>query len=286
MTRAQVMNKFCKRRPLAFHGKPDLILAEAWLKETKVIFRTLDITRDGDRVALATYQLKGEARNWWELMETTHDVAIMTFDEFENIFLDKYFPTPLKQAKAHEFMNLEQGTLTVTQYAARFEELSCYAQNIIPTEDDKARKFEWGLSTSRKAIVGHAFPTYSEVVKCALRLERADMDYKKKAETSIGGPIRTGQNSNTNSDNRGPYLMKPFNSQANNQPWRSVGTTQGQTQGPPQGTGRDITTMQCHNCQEWGHYKNKCPHPQKEKSTEAGNQLPKRSIEYGGIKEG
>ncbi|KAI8538369.1 hypothetical protein RHMOL_Rhmol09G0097400 [Rhododendron molle] len=96
MTQAQALNEFCKRRPPAFHGEPEPTIAEAWLKEVKVIFSTLDITRDGDRVALATYQLKGEARYWWELMETTHNVATMTFAAFERIFLDKYFPTPIK----------------------------------------------------------------------------------------------------------------------------------------------------------------------------------------------
>lgn len=70
------------------------------------------------QVAQATYQLKVEARYWWELMKSTHDVTTMTFVEFEHIFLDKYFPTPIKQAKAQEFLNLEQGSMTVAQYTA------------------------------------------------------------------------------------------------------------------------------------------------------------------------
>ncbi|KAI8535829.1 hypothetical protein RHMOL_Rhmol10G0204900 [Rhododendron molle] len=167
MTRAQALNEFCKRRPPAFYGEPEPTVAEAWLKEVKVIFSTLDIARDGDRVALAAYQLKGEARYWWELMETTHNIATMTFAEFER-------------------------SMTVAQYATKFEELSRYAPTTIASEDDKERKFEWGLTSSRKAVVGHEFPTYSQVVKCALWLEREDMDFKakwKKTGTSAGGPI-------------------------------------------------------------------------------------------------
>lgn len=72
------MNKFCKRRPPTFHGDTDPIVAEIWLKEVKVILRTLGITQDGDCVALATYQLKKEPRYWWDLMEATHNVATMT----------------------------------------------------------------------------------------------------------------------------------------------------------------------------------------------------------------
>ncbi|KAI8550543.1 hypothetical protein RHMOL_Rhmol06G0115500 [Rhododendron molle] len=77
------------------------------MKEIKVILDTLEITRNEDRVALGTYQLKGEARYWWELMEATHAIATMTFDEFETLFLDKYFPMPIRLAKDQEFMNLK-----------------------------------------------------------------------------------------------------------------------------------------------------------------------------------
>ncbi|KAI8559747.1 hypothetical protein RHMOL_Rhmol04G0198300 [Rhododendron molle] len=98
MTRTRAMNEFCKRRPPTFNRDPNPAVAETWLKEVKVILNTLEIIRDGDRVALATYQLKGEVRYWWDLMEATHAIATMTFAEFETLFLDKYFSTPLRLA--------------------------------------------------------------------------------------------------------------------------------------------------------------------------------------------
>ncbi|XP_058202637.1 uncharacterized protein LOC131317072 [Rhododendron vialii] len=142
-------------------------------------------------------------------MKNTHDVAAMTWDRFEEIFLDKYFPTPVKQALASEFMNLEQGTMTVTQYTARFEELSRYGAKIIPTDDDKARKFEWGLNETRRAVVAQTLPTYSQVVQCALKMERESLDFKtrreqKKAIPAVGGPIRT------NPDNRSASTSQPY----------------------------------------------------------------------------
>lgn len=54
MTRTQATNEFCERRPPTFHGDTDPVMAETWLKEVKVILRTLGITQDGDCVALAT----------------------------------------------------------------------------------------------------------------------------------------------------------------------------------------------------------------------------------------
>ncbi|XP_058217374.1 uncharacterized protein LOC131328447 [Rhododendron vialii] len=202
------MNEFCKRRPPTFNGDTNPTVAETWLKEVKVILDTLEITRNGDRVALATYQLKGEARYWWDLIEATHTIATMTFDEFETLFLDKYFPTPLRLVKEQEFLNLKQGTMTVTQYAAKFEELSRYALAAMATEDKKARRFEWGLTTARRAVVSQVFPTYAGAVKCALRLESEENDFKaqwKKATGNTGGPIRTQPSNN----NCGPTLPNP-----------------------------------------------------------------------------
>ncbi|KAI8538530.1 hypothetical protein RHMOL_Rhmol09G0110600 [Rhododendron molle] len=261
MTRTRAMNEFCKRRPPTFNGDPNPTVAETWLKEVKVIMDTLGINLDGDRVALATYQLKREARYWWDLMEATHAIATMTFAKFETLFLDKYFPTPLRLAKEQEFMNLKQGTMTVTKYAAKFEELSRYAPEAIATEDKKARRFEWGLTTARRAVVAQAFTTYTGAVKCALRLESEEADFKtrwKRATGNTGGPIRTQPPNN----NHGPYFTKPSNPPQNNQRWRTTNPGNGE----PKRGGRDIATVQCYHCQAMGHYK--CDYPQLQRERE------------------
>ncbi|XP_058185737.1 uncharacterized protein LOC131302964 [Rhododendron vialii] len=223
------MNEFCKRQPLTFNGDTNPTMAETWLKEVNVILDTLEINRDGDRVALATYQLKGEARYWWDLMEATRAIATMTFAEFETLFLDKYFPMPLRLAKEQELLNLKQGTMTIIQYAAKFKELSRYAQTTIATEDKKARRFEWGLTTARRAVVAQTFPTYTGVVKCALRMESEENDFKTRWRKATG-------------------------------------------RGEPQRGSRNIATVQCFNCQAMGHYKCKCPQPQKERTEGFGSQ--------------
>ncbi|XP_058189251.1 uncharacterized protein LOC131306839 [Rhododendron vialii] len=167
----------------------------------------------------------------------------MTFDEFETLFLDKYFPTPLRLVKEQEFLNLKQGTMTVTQYTTKFEELSRYALATIATEDKKARRFEWGLTTARRAVVSQAFPTYAGAVKCALRLESEEIDFKtrwRKATGNIDRPIRTQPSNN----NRGPYPTKPFTPSQNNQPWKTAALGHGE---PPR-VGQNKASVQCFNC--------------------------------------
>ncbi|XP_058223134.1 uncharacterized protein LOC131332843 [Rhododendron vialii] len=225
------------------------------------------IAKGRDCVALATYQLKGEARYWWDLIEATHAIATMTFDEFETLFLNKYFPMPLHLAKEQEFLNLKQGTMTVTQYAAKFEELSRYTQTVVAMEDKKARIFEWGLTTARRAMVAQAFPIYTGVVKCALRLESEENDFKirwRKATGNTGGPIRTQPSNN----NREPYPAKPFTLIRNNQSWKITAPGRGE----PQRGGRDVATVQCFNCQAMGHYKRECPQPPRERTGGFGGQ--------------
>ena len=77
------------------------------------IFR---ITRsaDHDKVELATYKLRGEAAQWWkqyrEHMEATR--GNVTWEEFKTLFLNKYFPSNVKDQKEIEFLTLQQGDMT------------------------------------------------------------------------------------------------------------------------------------------------------------------------------
>ena len=75
---------------------------------------------------------------------------------FKEAFYHKYFPTSVWNAKELEFMKLQQGSMSVSEYIAKFEELckffTIYQRN--PNENWKCVKFERGLKADILASVG------------------------------------------------------------------------------------------------------------------------------------
>ena len=79
----------------------------------------------------------------------------MTWVEFHDLFMGKYFQDIARHAKAQEFLELKQGTMTVLEYVARFTELAHFADDYVATDMAKVRRFENGLKLSiRGRIVG------------------------------------------------------------------------------------------------------------------------------------
>ena len=66
-----------------------------------------------------------------------------------------YFPATTRHAKAREFLELKQGTMTVMEYVAKFTKLARFVDDYVATNMAKVRKFEDGLKLSiRGKIVG------------------------------------------------------------------------------------------------------------------------------------
>ena len=85
---------------------------------------------------------------WWDWVKTSRDIEAMTWAEFHELYMGKYFPATTKHAKAQEFLELRQGTMTVMEYVAKFTELAHFVNDYVATDMDKVRKFENGLKLS------------------------------------------------------------------------------------------------------------------------------------------
>ena len=131
----------------------------------------MDITSDAPKIRLAAFQLEGEAQVWWKWARTSRDLEAMTWAEFQELFMDKYFPDTARHAKAQEFLELKQGAMTVMDYVARSMELGRFVDDYVATDMAKVWRFENGLKLSiRGRIVGLRLRDMDSMVGTALTI--------------------------------------------------------------------------------------------------------------------
>ena len=149
------LQRFREHHPPIFTRGGDPMVADHWFTQVEKILEAREITSDATRIRLAAFQLEGEAQVWWKWARTSRDLEAMTWVEFQELFMGKYFPETARHAKAQEFLELKQGAMIVMDYVARFTELARFADDYVATDMDKVRRFENGLKLSIRArIVG------------------------------------------------------------------------------------------------------------------------------------
>ena len=120
----------------------------------------------------------------------------MTWAEFHELFLGKYFSVTARYAKAHEFLKLKQGTMTVMEYVAKFTELAQFADDYVATNMAKVRKFENGLKLSIQGkIVGLLLQNMDSMVQTAMAIEREIEDAQSIRDTGTSGKRKESQSS-------------------------------------------------------------------------------------------
>ena len=74
-----------------------------------------------------------------------HEGGRVTWMAFYEAFLKNYFTVTEQVERVREFVHLGQGDMTVTQYTAKFMELSYFAPMYVLNQAEQAQKFEDGL---------------------------------------------------------------------------------------------------------------------------------------------
>ena len=54
----------------------------------------------------------------------------MTWGEFQELFMDKFFPASARHAKAREFLELKQGSMIVLRYVAKLSQFTTRKKQI------------------------------------------------------------------------------------------------------------------------------------------------------------
>ncbi|KAL0544273.1 hypothetical protein IC582_019386 [Cucumis melo] len=237
-----------------------------WLSSLETIFRYMKCPED-QKVQCAVFMLTDRGTAWWETTERMlgGDVSQITWQQFKESFYAKFFSASLRDAKRQEFLNLEQGDMTVEQYDAEFDMLSRFAPEMIATEAARADKFVRGLRLDIQGLVRAFRPaTHADALRQAVDLslqERANSSktagrgltsgQKRKAEQQ---PVPVPQRNFRSGGEFRRFQQKPFEAgeAARGKP---LCTTCGKHH-----LGRCLFgTRTCFKCRQEGHTADRCP---------------------------
>ena len=192
------LQRFRAHHPPIFTRGGDPMVADHWFMQIENVLEAMEITSDTTRIRLAAFQLEGEARVWWRWVRTSRDLEVMTWAEFQELFMGKYFPETARHAKAQEFLELKQGATTVMDYVARFTELARFPDDYVATDMAKVRRFENGLKLSiRTKIVGLRLQDMDSMVGTALTIEREIEDARSTRDAGASSKRKDSQSSSS-----------------------------------------------------------------------------------------
>ena len=184
--------------PPTFIGGGDPMVTDHWFRQIENVLEAMDITSDAAKIKLAAFQLEGESQVWWDWVKTLRDLEAMTWAEFHGLFMSKYFLATARHAKAQEFLELRQGTMTVMEYMAKFTELARFGDDYVATDMAKVRRFEIELKLSiRGRIVGLRLQDMDSMVGTAFSIEREMDDAQGIRDASAGGNRKEDQPSSS-----------------------------------------------------------------------------------------
>ncbi|KAM6563365.1 hypothetical protein CsatB_023363 [Cannabis sativa] len=257
--------RFRKQHPPEFEGGIDPVVAEEWISRIESILQMLRV--DGnDRVKCASYMLRKDARIWWEVVEQTKDVDTMNWNDFKRVFNEKYYNSAVLAAKVDEFTGLVQGSLTVTEYAQKYDRLAKFAPDLVPTDRVRAHRFVEGLKpmVARDVeIVSRGQFSYAQVVEMALTAERSENKIWKenaaRRESKKGGANSNDHKKRGQDQSGQPSQDKRYKSD-NDQ--RFNGSSGRNIPECPKCTKRHLGECRakaCYKCGKEGHIKRNCP---------------------------
>ena len=171
----------------------------------------------------------------------------MTWAEFHDLFMGKYFPDTARHAKAQEFLELKQGTMNVMEYVARFTELARFSDEYVATDMAKVGRFENGLKLSiRGRIVRLRLRDMDSMVGTTLTIEREIKDARRTRDASVSSKRKESQSSS--SSGKKPRASSSRGFQSHNHP------VQGQIRVASQ-----AGQMVCYHCQQPGYMRRDYP---------------------------
>ena len=146
--------------------------AWSWLEGNERVFSVMGCS-DEQMVTYSSFLLRDIALDWWKAIQRRFPKGV-SWTQFKEEFLEKFYPTVYKDQKIEEFFKLKEGTMSVIDYEKRFSELVRHVPLFCDREVQKSKRFIVGLRKEVKSIVVSVSHTqYGQVVEAAIKIERS-----------------------------------------------------------------------------------------------------------------
>ncbi|XP_073221460.1 uncharacterized protein [Cicer arietinum] len=179
---------------------------------------------DNAKVEYATYLMIGEAEYWCARAE-----------------------------KETQFLNLNQGNLTIAEYAAKFESLAKHFRYFLNPIDEEymGERFESGLRYDIKELVGPLeIRQYQLLVEKCKKVEQMKQSCLNRG--GVGGPIRPRNRGKQHQQHKS--YARPLGN-ARDRPRPQIG----EGQGPKPPSQHQVYHIRCFRCNREGHKISECP---------------------------
>ncbi|GAU49923.1 hypothetical protein TSUD_180410 [Trifolium subterraneum] len=254
-TGSAAFREFCRMNPPEFVGEYIPSVAREWIQRMSGILDSMGCI-ELEKVTFATRFLCGAACNWWEGVRVymTASQMEMTWANFRRLFIDHYIPESYRMSMERELIELKQGSKSVAEYTAKFNELVRYVADSddAPTEAWKIKKYRFGLradiaqdvAMQQVASLGELIQKsyHAESGLEAMRKERFEVNQKRRDSGKYkeqlkprGSPQKGKQNVSQRSHPACPECGMFHHGECMK--------------------GKGV----CFHCKQPGHYKNECP---------------------------
>ncbi|KAK9681504.1 hypothetical protein RND81_10G007200 [Saponaria officinalis] len=253
-----IFEKVARHNPPTYDGVCNPVALEAWIRVVEKLFIATQCP-ENQKVSIATYYLQKEADNWWAISRATI-IAELGFGwaQFCEALKKRFYPEELRWQKEREFLQLEQGNMSVQAYADKFIELSRFATGVIQNETARVRRFEKNVTLKVRSIVaGSPSATFQQAYDRAL---------------SVYASVKTEETEAVNRNFKRPFVPQTSYQGAKRPKFVSRQISSGgRPSGPPNtvcmrcrksyhpGKKCDGTPMLCFKCKEPGHKAYECP---------------------------
>ncbi|XP_073121888.1 uncharacterized protein [Henckelia pumila] len=174
-----IFKQFKDLGPQDFKGGVDPLVAEEWVQSVENIFDYMQLT-DADRVRCAIFMFRDDARVWWQGACSAVDMTTLTWNGFKDVFYGKYFTISTRTRLTIEFLELQQGSMSIFEYVKKFERGRYFVPMISGNAADELKHFTEGLNaTIRRDVRLSGEQTYRAAVDEAMLSKKMGMILSK-----------------------------------------------------------------------------------------------------------